>query len=118
MCRAWSTRCQGIHTCARSFSLLLPPLAFSLSRLARTKLKKLQTRLLKQLLPTLLKWPLTPPPPLATLLLLPPTPLLALLPALRLLLPTPLLALRLLLPTLLLPLRTLLPLLLSKPRTL
>jgi hypothetical protein len=50
------------HSCARSFSLQLPPLAFSLSRLARTRLKKLLKKL-KLLLRKLLT-PLAMPLPL------------------------------------------------------
>jgi len=60
------------HSCARSFSLLLPLLAFSLSRLARTRRKKL----LKPLLTPPLRMPLTPWAMLLPLLrMLPVTPL-------------------------------------------
>jgi len=93
------------HTCARSFSLLLPPLAFSLSRPARTRPKKL----LRPLLTPLLRMPSTWR---ATLLLPVRKPLVTPLPLLRALL-TPLVTL---LPLLLAPLRTLLPLL-RKPLT-
>ena len=93
------------HTCARSFSLLLPPLAFSLSRPARTRRKKL----LKPLLTPLLRMPPTWPPTLPLLLR---TPLATPLAPLRVL-PTPLVTP---LPLPLAPLRTLLPLL-RKPLT-
>ena len=95
------------HTCARSFSLLLPPLAFSLSRPARTRPKN-------RLKPPLM-------PPLRTL----PTWLRTLLLRLRTLLATPWLPLRALLtllatpqpalPVLPLPLLRTLLLLLRKP---
>lgn len=91
---------QGLHTCARSFSLPPLPAPLSPSRLARRRLK---TPLLR---------PLKPPKLLPTLLL--PLPMLPLLP------PTLLLLLRALPPTLLLRLRallrTLLPLLRMLPR--
>lgn len=85
------------HSCARSFSLLPPPLAFSLSRPARRILKKLLKKPLKLLLRTLRTPPVKPSLPPRKLLTPPPTLLVMLL----LLLPVPLLApLRMLLPLL------------------
>jgi hypothetical protein len=88
------------HSCARSFSLLPPLLALSLSRPARLKRLKTPPPPLRKL----------PPTPLTLLRTLPPTPLAPLLTPLLPLraLPTPLLAPRLPpLPTPLLLLRTL-----------
>jgi hypothetical protein len=96
------------HTCARSFSLLLPPLAFSLSRPARTRLKKLLKPLLTPPLRMPPTWRATLPLLLRMLLATPWAPLRVLLTPLATLLP--------LLPVLLLaPLLTLLPLLRKLP---
>src|ERR1700712_593042 len=64
---------QGLHTCARSFSLPPLPAPLSPSRLARRRLKTPLLRPLKQP-----KLPPTPPLLRRTLLLLPPTLLLPL----------------------------------------
>lgn len=70
MCRAWSTCCSRITIrCARSFSLLPPPLAPFRSRLARKPLRMLLKKPRKLLLTT-------PLLPLMPLLKAPPTPLL------------------------------------------
>lgn len=75
------------HTCARSFSLLLPPLAFSLSRPARTRRKKLLKLPLTPPLRMLPTWRATLPLPLRTPLLTPWAPLRVLLTPLAMLLP-------------------------------
>ncbi|MCB2063185.1 MAG: hypothetical protein KDE25_06980, partial [Novosphingobium sp.] len=70
ICRAWSTCCSRITIrCARSFSLLPPPLAPFRSRLARKPRRKLLKKPPKPL-PTM---PPLPPKVLPTLLVKPPT---------------------------------------------